>query len=80
MSDYDPMDYIAHQAPLSMEFSKLEIGDSKTTYWSGLPFPCPGYLPCPGIELWSPALEEDSLLSEQPGKPLYTKDLILFFK
>ena len=28
---------VAHQAPPSMEFSKQE-------YWSGLPFPSPGYL------------------------------------
>ena len=34
------------QAPLSMEFSKQE-------YWSGLPFPPPGDLPNPGIELVS---------------------------
>ena len=43
---------IAHQAPLSMEFSRQE-------YWSGLPFPSPGDLPHPGIEptsLASPAL------------------------
>ena len=33
----------AHQAPLSMEFSRPE-------YWSGLPFPSPGDLPNPGIE------------------------------
>jgi len=33
----------AHQAPLSMEFSREE-------YWSGLPFPSPGDLPNPGIE------------------------------
>ena len=32
---------IAHQAPLSMEFSRQE-------YWSGLPFPSPGDLPNPG--------------------------------
>ena len=37
------------QAPLSMRFSKQE-------YWSGLPFPSPGYLPNPGIEPGSPAL------------------------
>ena len=43
---WDPMDYIAHQAPLSMGFSRQE-------YWSGLPFPSPGYLPDPGIELTS---------------------------
>ena len=37
----------AHQAPLSMGFSKQE-------YWSGLPFPSPGDLPDPGIKLMSP--------------------------
>ena len=43
---------VAHQAPLSMEFSRQE-------YWSGLPFPPPGDLPNPRIEpmfLMSPAL------------------------
>ena len=40
---------VAHQAPLSLEFSRQE-------YWSGLPFPTPGYLPSPGIEPESPAL------------------------
>ena len=34
---------IAHQAPLSMRFSRQE-------YWSGLPFPPPGDLPDPGTE------------------------------
>ena len=29
----------------------------------------PGYLPNPGIEPWSPALEADALTSEPPGKP-----------
>ena len=38
-------------------------------YWSGLPFPSPGALPHPGIELESPALQADSLLPEPPGKP-----------
>ena len=37
---------VAPQAPLSMGFSRQE-------YWSGLPFPSPGYLPDPGIELAS---------------------------
>ena len=49
----DPMD-VAHQAPLSMEFSREE-------YWSGLPFPSPGDLPDSGIELVSlasPALAD----------------------
>ena len=43
---------VAHQAPLSMEFSRQE-------YWSGWPCPPPGGLPDPGIEpmpLMSPAL------------------------
>ena len=43
---------VAHQAPLSIGFSRQE-------YWSGLPFPTPGDLPDPGIKptsLRSPAL------------------------
>ena len=47
---------IANQAPLSMGFSKEE-------YWSGLPFPSPGYLPDPGIEPRSPSLQADALPS-----------------
>ena len=39
---------IARQAPLPMEFCRQE-------YWSGLPFPSPGRLPDPGIELESVA-------------------------
>ena len=39
---------VASQALLSMEFSRQE-------YWSGLPFPSPGDLPNPGMELGSPA-------------------------
>ena len=35
---------VAYQALLSMGFSRQE-------YWSGLPFPSPGDLPDPGIEL-----------------------------
>ena len=50
------------QAPLSMEFSRQE-------YWSGLPFPSPGYLPDPGIKSCLPELQADSLLSEPPGNP-----------
>ena len=48
---------VALQAPLTMDFSRLE-------YWSGLPFPSPGDLPDPGIEppsLGPPALQADSL-------------------
>ena len=49
----DPMDFIACQAPLSMEFSRPE-------YWSGLPFASPGDLPNPWIKPRSPALQADS--------------------
>ena len=51
---------VAHQAPPSMGFSRQE-------YWSGLPFPSPGDLPDPGIELRSPALRADALTPEPPG-------------
>ena len=44
-------------------------GFSRQKYWSGLPCPPPGDLPNPGIEPRFPALQEDSLLSEPPGKP-----------
>ena len=53
---------VAHQAPLSMRFSRQ-------AYLSGLPFPPPRYLPTPGTEPGSPALQADSLLSELQGKP-----------
>ena len=52
---------VAHQAPLSTEFSRQE-------YWSEVPFPAPGDLPDPGIEPGSPASQANSLLSELPGK------------
>ena len=42
---------------------------SRKEYWSGSQFLSPGALPDPGIELSSPALQADSLLSEPPGKP-----------
>ena len=55
MSDSgDPVGCIACQALLSMGFSRQG-------YWSGLPFPSPGDIPNPGIELGSPALQADSL-------------------
>ena len=46
----------------------LSMGFSRQDYWSGLSFPPPGDLPNPGIEPGSPAFQEDSLLSELPGK------------
>ena len=62
---FDPMNCIAHHAPLSMGFSKQ-------AYWSGLPCPPLGDLPNPGIEPRSAALQVDSLPSEPPGKPKNT--------
>ena len=44
------------------------MGFSRQKYWSGLPFPSPGDLTDPGMELRSPALQADALLSEPPGK------------
>ena len=58
---------VAHQGPLSMEFSRQED-------WSGLPYPPPGDLPDPGIE---PTLlrllhwQASSLPLMPPGKPLW---------
>ena len=46
----------AHQAPLFMNFSRQE-------YWSGWPLPSPGDLPDPGLKLWSPTIQVDSLPS-----------------
>ena len=51
---------VAHQAPLSLEFSRQE-------YWNGLPFLTPGDLPNSGIEPGSSSLQADSLPSEPPG-------------
>ena len=48
---------VAHQAPLSMGFSRQEC-------WNGLSFPSPDNLPKPGIKPTSPALQANSLLSE----------------
>ena len=58
------MNCIAHQVPLSMEFSRQD-------YWSGLSFPPPGDLPDPGIELvfpGSPELQTDSLPLRHQGR------------
>ena len=56
---------VAHQAPLSMGFSRQE-------YWSGLSHPPPGDLPNPGIQPRSPTLQADSLPAEPPRKPMNT--------
>ena len=53
---------VAHRVPLSK-------GPSRQEYWSGLPFPSPGDLLNPRIELASLALQVDSLPAEPLGKP-----------
>ena len=52
---------VAHQVPLSMVFPRQE-------YWSGLPFPPPGYLSDPGIKPVSLALSGRLFTTEPPGK------------
>ena len=54
----------AHQAPLSMKFSRQE-------HWGGIPFPTLGDLPDPGIELASAAPTGRFFTTEQPGKHIY---------
>ena len=56
---------MACQASLSTGFPRQE-------YWSGLPFPSPGDLPDPGIQLTSPsspALAGGFFTTEPLGKP-----------
>ena len=58
---------VAHQAFLSMRFSRQE-------YWSGLPCPPAGDLPDPGIKPAS--FTSSALAGMPPGKPyLKPKDL-----
>ena len=52
---------VAHQAPVSKWFPRLE-------YWNGLTFPPPGDLPNSRMEPESPALADG--FTESPGKPL----------
>ena len=68
----NPMGYVDPQAPLFMEFSRLE-------YCSVLPFPLANDLPDPGIELAFPALQVDSLPSEPPGNFLITLCILSSF-
>ena len=56
---------IAHQAPLSMGFSREE-------YRSGLPFSSPGDLSDPGIDPTSSALAGGFFTTEPPGRATYT--------
>ena len=61
---------VAHQSPLSMRFCRQE-------YWRGLPVPFPGDHPDSGMESGSPALQEDSLPTETPGKPTFRFTVLL---
>ena len=64
---------VAHQAPLSMGFSRQE-------YWSGLPCPPPGDLPDPGIKcmyLMPPALAGGFFTTNSPGKPTLVYTLLV---
>ena len=63
---------LAHQAPLSMGFSRQE-------YWSGLPCPFPGDLPDPQIEpasLMSPALVGSFFTPSATRKAPSSKEII----
>ena len=65
---------VAHQAPLSMGFSRQE-------YWSGLPFPPPGDLPNPGIKPeapTSPALVGGFFTTEPTESPKYRVYFVSF--
>ena len=53
---------VAHQTPLSMEFSREE-------HWNRLPFLFPGDLPDPGNKPGSPAFKAYSLPSKSVGMP-----------
>ena len=55
---------VAHQVPLSMEFSRQEN-------WSVLPFPFPWYLSNPGIKPTSSALAGRFFITVPEGKPLW---------
>ena len=55
---------VAHQAPLSMGFSRQE-------YWNRLSFPSPGDLPHLKIKPMSRALAGRLFTTEPPGNPLF---------
>ena len=65
---------VAHQAPLSVGFSRQE-------YWSGLPCPPPGDLPDPGMEpgsLMSPASASGFFTTSTTWEALISTWLMLF--
>ena len=67
---FDPLDCVAHKAPLSIKFSRQE-------YWSLyslLQVIFQGWNPAE-----SPALQADSLPSEPPGKPMLLLLLLCYY-
>ena len=66
---WDPMDHIAHQAPLSK-------GCSRQEYWSGLPCPPPGDVSNPGFE---PASLMSLTLAGGPFTTSATWEALLLF-
>ena len=66
---------VAHQAPLSMEFSRQE-------YWIRFPFPPPEDLPNPGMEPWFPAYKKSgnfkSIRSYSDQRSLRKGDMCFF--
>ena len=58
---------VAHQAPLSMGFSRQK-------YWSGLPFSSPGDLPAAGIEIQAPVLPTVSCTAGRSFTQWATRD------
>ena len=49
------------------------MGFPRQESWSGLPFPSPGYLSNPQIEMqkMSPAFSSGFFAAESPGKPVF---------
>ena len=61
--------------PVNCSLPGFSVGFSRQEYWSGLPFPPPGDLPDPGINLlslMSPALADRLFTTIPPGKPSLT--------
>ena len=54
---------------LATPWTVQSVDFSRPEYWSAQPFPSPGDLLYPGIELRSPTLQVDSLPVEPQGKP-----------
>ena len=66
VSDPEMLWTAAHQAPLSIGFSRQE-------YWSGLPYSPPGEDNDPGIESVSPPLAGGFFTTETPGRKVGKK-------